>query len=50
MYKVHKIEECGIKCTQCGVYRHTKNHCYLKPKVKEIDSTLTTNYLEIQWP
>lgn len=48
--KVHKIEECGIKCTQCGAYGHTKNHSYLKPTIKEINSTSTTNYLKLQWP
>ncbi len=43
---LHRIENCGIKCTFCACLRHFEDMCWKKPKDGKSHSR-TTNFLEV---
>jgi len=42
---LHRMENCGLKCSFCGGMGHIKKHCWKKKDLKM--SATTTNDLEV---
>jgi hypothetical protein len=45
MWGLHRMENCGLKCSFCGGLGHNEECCWKKKDIK-MDAT-TTSYLEV---